>query len=123
VQESTLRVVLIYRKRHEGVYSIEELFHSIAGELADKVEIIEYETGTRWNILKDVWQLWKLDADIYHVTGAVHYFVLLLPKKKTVLTVHDINHYLRDLCGVKRWIYKWLWLIWPIRAAHTVTTI
>lgn len=114
---------MIYRKRRDGFYSIEELFHTIAGELGKQVEVIEYETGTRWDTLRDIWRLRKLNADIYHVTGDIHYFVPLLPHRKTVLTVHDINHYLQNLSGLKRWIYKWLWLLWPIRAAHAVTTI
>lgn len=118
-----MRVVLIYRKRSEGAYSIEELFHTIAGELGKQVEVIEYETGTRWDTLRDAWRLRKINADIYHVVGDVHYFVPLLPHRKTVLTVHDINHYLHDLGGLKRWIYKFLWLLWPIRSARAVTTI
>lgn len=119
----TLKVVLIYRKHYAEAYSIEELFHSIAGELGKHIEIIEYETGTRWDILKDAWRLRKLNADIYHVTGDINYFVLLLPKKKTILTVHDIGHYLFDLNGIKRWFYKWLWLMLPIRWAAAVTSV
>lgn len=118
-----LRVVLIYRKRHEGAYSIEELFHTIAGELGKQVEVIEYETGTRWDTLRDAWRLRKLNADIYHVTGDINYLVHLLPIKKTVLTVHDIGHYLFGLCGIKRWLYKWLWLVFPSRRAGAVTSV
>jgi len=118
-----MKVVLIYRRKGPGTYSIEELFHTIAGELRKHVEVIEYEVGTRRATLKDAWRLRKMRADIYHVTGDVHYFALLLPHRKTVLTVHDINHYLSELSGFRRSVYKWLWLQWPIRAAHTVTTI
>ncbi|MHB1326336.1 MAG: hypothetical protein ACYDGS_04710 [Thermoleophilia bacterium] len=87
------------------------------------VEVIEYETGARWFTLRDIWRLRKMRADIYHVTGDVHYFVPLLPHRKTVLTVPDIIHYLFGLRGLKRRIYKWLWLQWPIRAACDVTAI
>lgn len=118
-----MKVVLIYRKSRPGVYSIEELFHTIADELSKQVEVIEYEAGTRWNIFRDVWQLRKLKADIYHVTGDINYLVHLLPSDKTVLTVHDIGHYLFDLSGVKRWLYKWIWLTLPIRSATAVTTV
>ncbi len=118
-----MRVVLIHRKPCEGAYSIEELFDTISGELKKRVEVIEYKTGSRWNIIRDVWRLRKLKADVYHVVGDVHYFVPLLPHNKTVLTIHDIIHYAQDLSGIKRWTYKWLWLIWPIRAAKAVTTI
>lgn len=120
---AALRVVLIYRKRREGAYSLEELFHTIAGELSKQVEVIEYEIGTRWETLRDAWRLRKLKADIYHVTGDIHYFVALLPKNKTVLTVHDIGHYLFGLNGLKRWLYKWFWLGFPIRWVETVTSV
>jgi len=118
-----MKVVLIYRRKNEGAYSIEELFHTIAGELHKHVEVIEYETGTRWQTLRDVWRLRKMHADIYHVTGDIHYFVLLLPYGKTILTVPDIGNYLFGLRGFKRRIYKWLWLLCPIRFALAVTAI
>jgi len=118
-----MKVVIIYRRKRPGAYSIEELFHSIAGELGKQVEVVEYEVGDRGNILLDAWRLRQLDADIYHVTGDINYFVNLLPSGKTVLTVHDIGHYLFGLSGIKRWLYKWLWLIFPIRSARAVTSI
>lgn len=118
-----MKIVLIYRKRREGDYSIEELFHTIAGELSKLVEVVEYEAEDRGSVFLDAWRLRKLNADIYHVTGDINYLVHLLPRKKTVLTVHDIGHYLYDLSGIKRWLYKWLWLVLPIRRASVVTTI
>lgn len=120
---AALRVVLIYRKQYAGAYSLEELFHTIAGELHKHIAVIEYEVGPRWNILADVWRLRAMHADIYHVTGDITYVALFLPSMKTVLTVPDIGHYLFGLKGFKRWIYKWLWLLLPIRASHTVTAI
>jgi glycosyltransferase involved in cell wall biosynthesis len=122
-REIILKVVLIYRKKNEGAHSIEELFHSIARELSKQVEVIEYEAGSRWQIFSDIWQLRKLNADIYHVTGDINYLVLLLPTKKTILTVHDIGHYLFGLNGIKRSIYKWLWLVLPIQFAKQVTSV
>lgn len=118
-----MKVIFIYRCKREGGHSIEQLFLTIAGELRKHVQVIEYETGTRWDMLRDVWRLRKMGADIYHLTGDINYFVPLLPHKKTVLTVHDIGHYLYGLRGFKRWIYKLLWLLWPIRAARAVTAV
>ena len=89
-----MKVVIIYRQRLPGAHSIEELFHAVAGELTKEVEVIEYEASSPWLVLFDAWQLRKLKADIYHVTAAINYIVLLLPRKKTVLTVPDIGHYL-----------------------------
>jgi glycosyltransferase involved in cell wall biosynthesis len=120
---TALKVVLIYRKHQASAHSIEELFHTVAGELGKQVEVIEYETGTRWNIFRDAWRLRRINADIYHVTGDINYLVNLLPINKCVLTVHDIGHYLFDLNGIKRWLYKWLWLVLPILRAGTVTSV
>ena len=64
-----------------------------------------------------------INADIYHITGDITYLTLFLPSRKTVLTIPDIGHYLFGLHGIKRIIYKWLWLLWPIRAAYSVTAI
>ncbi|MBT4944584.1 MAG: glycosyltransferase family 4 protein [Candidatus Marinimicrobia bacterium] len=118
-----MKVVFIYRKYRTEAYSIEELFHTVAKELGKQVKVIEYEVGGRHRILLDVWQLRKMNADIYHVTGDINYLVNLLSSKKTVLTVHDIGHYLFGLKGIKRWLYKWLWLVFPIRQAGAVTSI
>lgn len=118
-----MRVVLIYRKRRDGGHSIEELFHSIAGELAKEVEVVEFEADSRLKILSDLWRLRCLKADVFHITGDVNYFSLFLPSYKTVLTVHDIGHYVKTLKGIKRWLYKWFWLKYPIRTARKVTTI
>jgi glycosyltransferase involved in cell wall biosynthesis len=118
-----LRVVLIYRKPNTGGYSIEQLFRTIAGELGKQIEVVEYVVGDRKSFLLDAWRLRQLDADIYHVTGDINYMVNLLPCKKVVLTVHDIGNYLFGLSGIKRWLYKWVWLIFPIRRAGLVTSV
>lgn len=118
-----MKIVLIFRKRHVNAYSIEELFHSVAGELKKNNEITEYVAGSRWNIVRDAWRLRKMKADIYHLTGDIHYLILLLPRRKTILTIHDIGHFLFGLNGIKRWLYKWLWLVLPIRAARAVTAV
>src|SRR6266581_196195 len=106
-----MRVVLIFRKKREDGFSIEELFHAIAGELGKYIEVIEYETGSRWRVFLDGWRLRQIRGDVYHITGDINYLVLLLPHRKTVLTVPDIGHYRFGLRGFKRWIYKWLWLL------------
>lgn len=118
-----MRVVFIYRKQRPAGFSIEELFRAIARELRKQIEVIEYEVGQLTDIVCDVRKLRAMTADIYHVTGDINYFVPLLPKGRTVLTVHDIGHYLVGLSGIKRQIYKWLWLNWPIRAAAAITCV
>lgn len=119
-----MKIVYIHRQPRPGAFSIENLFHTIAETLRQSGEtIIEYEMGPRSQLLSDILALRNLHADIYHVTGDVNYLVPLLPRRKTVLTVHDIGHY---LFGLKRWrrkIYKWIWLAVPIRLAKRVTAV
>jgi len=118
-----MRVVLIYRSPQVGDYSIEELFHAIAAELGQYAEVIEYQAGSRSRFLLDAWRLWRMKADIYHITGGVNYLACLLPWRRTVLTVHDIGHFLYGLSGFRRWLYKWIWLQLPLHAARVVTTV
>lgn len=118
-----MKVIFVYRRKVAGAFSLEELFHAVAGELRGRIEVIEYEAGSRWNVLLDAWRLRRMNADIYHVTGDITYFAMLLPRERTVLVVPDIRHYLVGLRGIKRWIYKWVWLKGPIYAARAVTAL
>ena len=119
-----MKIVMIYRPPYPGLYySIEILFHSIAYELRDKAEIIEYTTRSRKKTLIDAWRLRKLKADIYHVTGDIDYMISFLPRNKTILTMHDISYYTYHLKGFKKVLFKWLWYIIPINYAAIVTSI
>ena len=117
-----MKIVYIYRQFTAGMFGIETPFHTVADEL-EHVDLIEYELGPRISLLRDVWRLRRLNADVYHVTGDVNYLAIFLPRKKTVLTVHDIGHFLFDLHGLRRWLYKWLWLKWPMRTSAVVTVV
>lgn len=118
-----MKVVIIYRQRRSTAHSIEELFRTVAAELRNHVEVIEYETGSRWQALLDAWRLRKLKADLYHVTGDINFLVLLLPRRRTILTVHDIGHLVHNLSGLQKWIYKWIWMMLPCHYAASVTVI
>jgi len=118
-----MKVVFVYRKQQPDAFSIEELFRTIANELRKYIEIVEYEVGSRSDIFRDARALRAMKADVYHITGDINYFSLFLPRKKTVLTIHDIGHYLFGLKGIKKTIYKWIWLSLPIFLVKLVTCI
>lgn len=122
-QVRPLKVVLIYRRRSPDAFSIEELFHTVAAELASKAEVVEYEAAGRRQAFSDAMQLRRLNADIYHVTGDITYLALLLPRHKTVITIHDIGNFLFGLRGLKRWLYKWIWLVLPIKCSAAATAV
>jgi len=73
--------------------------------------------------LADALALRRLDADIYHVTGDITYLALLLPRRKTVITIHDLGNFRFGLTGAKRWIYKWFWMLLPMRWAAATTAV
>jgi glycosyltransferase involved in cell wall biosynthesis len=118
-----MKIVLIYRQPHIEAYSIEELFRAIGTEMSKHAQIIQYTTGGLSKIFIDAWRLRSLNADVYHITGGINYMACLLPRRKTVLTMHDIVHFMYTLKGYKRFIYKYLWLILPIKLAAKVTAI
>ena len=107
-----MKIVLVQRPSSSG-FSLEAVYGAIHGELNKKIDIGIF-TLNKNNLLRDLLKLRRMNADLYHITGDVHYLTLLLPKNKSVLTIHDVGRYLRDLKGLKRWIYKMVWITLPI---------
>lgn len=118
-----MKVVLIYRSKLRGDFSIENVFETVAPELRRDVEVVEYYLTSKWGSLNDVIALRRLHADIYHITGDVHYVALALPGKRTVVTVADMYHFLYGLIGIRRWLYRVLWFDLPLHHAALVTAI
>ncbi|MEK8049895.1 glycosyltransferase family 1 protein [Ideonella sp. DXS22W] len=118
-----MKVVLVRRQPCSGAFSIEELFNAVTAAFGPEVEWTNFELGPRRRVLLDAWRLRRLRADVYHVTGDVNYMTLLLPWRRTLLTVHDIGHYLHGLRGLRRRVYEWLWLRGPMKAAAKLTAI
>ena len=59
---------------------------------------------------------------INHMTGGPHYFLLAIPFRHNVLTIHDLV-LLHNSRGLKHWIFKWLWFKLPIMFSNAVTCI
>jgi glycosyltransferase involved in cell wall biosynthesis len=74
------------------------------------------------NMIRNMAFAGKSRADIFHVTGDVHYIVMALPAKKTILTIHD-SVFIRENKGLKRIFFKWIFLKLPVRKCRYVTTI
>lgn len=61
-------------------------------------------------------------ADVNHVTGDVHYLVLLLRRRRTILTVHDCVT-IERLRGIRRWLFRLIWYRIPVRRCAVVTVV
>lgn len=121
-----IKVNLIYRPHNPVYFSIENVFRLITGELMYKVYFDEaYAPSDKigfWGILKNILFFRKQSADLYHVTGDIHYAALALPAGRVILTIHDCI-FLQHPSWIKRWILKRLWLDWPVHHSAVVTTI
>lgn len=114
--------MFIYRPVRPGAHSIETVFRAVSSAMRDSgVEVVDYVLKGRSRLLADMVELRRLKADIYHVTGDVYFVAALLPRAKSVLTVHDIGHYLYGLSGWRKIVYRCLWLSLPIRLSAAVT--
>ena len=70
--------------------------------------------------IKAVLEARRAQGRITHVVGDIHYVTLLMRRRSTVLTVHDVEFL--DRAGVlKRLLYSMLWLRLPIARAAVVT--
>jgi glycosyltransferase involved in cell wall biosynthesis len=124
---TAIEVVHIHRKPFAGQYSIEVLFGSIRRELRHfglkvrSVMVPHFSKGV-FRRISNAWHISKVRADVYHITGDIHYVALLLPREKTILTIHDCAS-LERLNGLKRWLFKLVWFDLPIHRVKYVTLI
>lgn len=107
-------------------FSIEKIYEQIAKKLpAEKFEssFIKVTYGNSFtDMLKNIFLFKKPKADIYHITGQVHYLALTLPKHKTVLTIHDLE-FLKIRTGLRRFAIKKIYLDLPIKRLKYITTV
>lgn len=123
-------VVAIFRKPNPLFFSLERVFASVSAHLnpayAQKRVTLPGYSSSVGAIFRNIRfarrTARQLKGDIYHVTGDVHYAVLGLPRKKTILTIHDCV-FLNRPPGLKRSLLKWIWLDWPVRYCRQITTI
>lgn len=119
------KILYIERKFWEFV-SVEKVFRIIAENLnKEKFEFTftQLPFGNSFTeIIKNLLFFRKAEAEIYHITGHIHYISLILPRKRTVLTIHDLG-FLHTRKGFRRLILKKIFLDFPIKKLKYVTAI
>ncbi len=119
------KIVFVERKFWESV-SLEKVFEQIDKSIPkDKFETLFVQLPYLNNflgIVKNFIFFKKPEAEIYHITGHIHYIALILPRKKTVLTVADLT-ILRTRKGLRRFIIKKLFFDLPIKKTKYITAI
>lgn len=100
----------------KSTFSIENVFNDVVISLSDKIDFFQVNG---FPILKLIFSRY----DIYHITGDVNYLGLFTPRKKTIITVHDIGHYESTLTGYKKYLYGLIWFRLPFFRIKNITTV
>src|ERR1700722_1939921 len=93
------RIAFVFR-RSAVFFSIENIFRNIIRQISKSrlpqgyawiaAEMVVPREGLAASgILANIRFARQLRADIFHVTGDIHYITLFLPAKRSILTVHD----------------------------------
>jgi glycosyltransferase involved in cell wall biosynthesis len=120
------KICLVYRRPVKEFFSIEKVFSIVKKGLEGKFIISEATVPnnrvTVCGVLQNITYASRHKADVYHITGDIHYVALAFPSKKTILTIHDCV-FLYKYHGVKKKLLKYLFLKWPVKHSYLVTTI
>jgi glycosyltransferase involved in cell wall biosynthesis len=123
---SRVRVVQLQRRAPPGLYSIERVFASVRGALPADIEVRlvtnRFESRGVLRRLLDALRARRCAGAINHVLGDVHYLTWFLPRRGSILTVHDCVSLERSE-GVRR---RLLWLFWywlPLWRVEHVTVV
>lgn len=123
---SGCKVTQFLRRPAPCAYSVERIFEDVRAALPDDIEVTlrinRFASRGVFRRMLDICRARWLSGGVNHVLGDVHYLMLLLPRRRSVLTVLDFVSVYR-LSSVKRWL---LWLFWyrlPLRRAALVTVI
>ena len=121
-----IKVTYMFRRPFPNQFSIEGLFRTIRNHLPDDVVATTHVAGEASRGLLPRFRI-ALEArrqrgQINHITGDIHFIASFLPKRSTVLTIHDCVP-LKTTTGLRRWILKTFWFAIPIRSVAVVTVI
>jgi glycosyltransferase involved in cell wall biosynthesis len=119
-------IILLMRKESPCFYSIERLFESLlpslSGQFAVRIMHLPCHSRGFWRRIWNLAFTACLRADVIHVTGDVYYCALAVPRRKCVLTIHDLS-LLDRLKGPRRVVFKIIWYSMPLRWAPRITAI
>ena len=119
------KVVYVERQLTEWV-SIEKVFRQVADKLDSSLFQTSFEKAPFGNslsgIIRNLLSFRPTEADLYHITGHIHYMALVLPPERTVMTIHDLR-FVNNQKGIRGFVLKKLFLDLPLRRLKHVTAI
>ncbi|TXK46976.1 glycosyltransferase family 4 protein [Pontibacter qinzhouensis] len=119
-------VTFFFRKPREGAFSIENLFSIVQQQLQGQIRFHNHYMSCHSSGLKNRLNLLREAAKnhkgLNHVTGDINFITLALPKRKTILTIHDIES-LERKGGLASHLLHFFWLVLPVKAAGKITAV
>ncbi|MBO0934966.1 glycosyltransferase family 4 protein [Fibrella sp. HMF5335] len=126
-----MKLLYLFRKQQSG-YSIEGLFTQLAVAMRKSRSYTVDEafapsmTLSLACLYKNLRFAGNQQADVYHITGDVHYLMLALPPACTLLTIHDCVSLSRQRMAGNPVKFRLLWLLYyylPMHRARYITTV
>lgn len=119
--------VTFFQRRPQGAnFSIERLFVDVRAALPEEVDaevaVSHFPSKGFWPRVYNIIEAAFRQGDVNHITGDVHFLALLLRKKRTLLTIHDLVSVHR-LNGLRRSVFLFFWYWLPIKRSSLVTVI
>ncbi len=116
------KIVLVFRDPSRQGTSVEEIYSGLLNELKKRIDIEAYYYDDSRSVLSNCRSIRDRNPGIVHITSDVYYIVPFLGRAKTVITIHDIGRF-KTMKGIRRWIYKLIWLKMPTSLADGVITV
>lgn len=116
-------ISLFFRKKREGVNSIEMVFSTIDAQLPPHTLVqLPYEGASPIVLFKNILFAHRHKSEINHITGDAHYIALGLGQN-TVLTIHDVQSATQISNLLKRFYVKLFWFWLPALIVKRITVI
>jgi len=125
-KDQRIKVACYFRKPYPDSYSIEGIFNTILNFLPENIKTFKttmpfYSKGILKRVYNIIWSIFQ-QQQINHITGDTHYVSLLLVKRKTIVTIHDLEMLFRYK-GLTRWLIWLLWFYLPSKRIRYFTVI
>jgi glycosyltransferase involved in cell wall biosynthesis len=120
-------VALFQRRPVPGHFSMEAIFDEVCVHLPDEIAA-RRTTGrfTSQGVFRRLYAIgeafWRRQ-EVNHITGDVHFLALGLPKRNTILTIHDCVPLRNHPSGLRHLLLKLFWFTLPVRRAAMITVV
>lgn len=127
-----MKVTFYFRSPDMLNRSIERVFEAVSRGLARNFEMdihnVFASAGWIWpvSVVKNMLRMGMRSrrAGVNHITGDIHYVALFMPRRRTVLTIHDlVSLHNRQLNPAFRRFVYYLWYYLPLRHLKYITCV